>query len=140
VTESDRVAPKDLPEAARARVAAMLSPVDAQLFTTGMMPNLATVVMRRVSFPFPRPDVPDEEAECVHVDLVANGMVVRAEFWSKGSELIKESVTAISVDSVTLVKIDDGNGTVRYTEVDGEVEFFVDGDVAAAVVRARGRE
>jgi hypothetical protein len=67
-------------------------------------------------------------------------MVVRAEFWSKGSEVIKESVTAISVDSVTLVKVEDGSGRVRYTEVDGEVEFFVDGDVAAAAVRARGRE
>lgn len=73
MTESDRVAPKDLPDAARARVAAMLSPVDAQLFSTGMTPNLATIVMRRVSFPFPRPDAPEEDAECVHVELSPTG-------------------------------------------------------------------
>jgi hypothetical protein len=139
-----QLAPRELPEAVLDRLVSLLSPDDAALISYGLTPNYGTVVLRRGvgTRTSTEPTATSDEhhnhdATWYHAEIVAGRVIVSADFTVHDDELVGERVSAIAVDSVRRIGIDDKSGAITYLAGDNEITICVEPDVAAAAIRAR---
>jgi len=139
------ITPADLPEIVLDRLMSMLSPEDAALISYGLAPNYGTIVLRGGVAPDALAsmgsEVLSEEVDrnvCwYHAEIVSGQVIVKADFTVQGNELVKERVSAIAVESVRRIGIDDESGAITYLAGEDEIQISVDADIAAAAIRAR---
>jgi hypothetical protein len=132
----------DLPDFVLSRLVLMLSPDDAALISYGHTPNNGTIVLRggqRVHQGGAMSSSFEGEAHthCYHAEIVAGRVIVTADFSLNGNELVYERISAIAVEAVRRIAINDGAGSIIYLEGDEEMQMSVDPVIATAAIRAR---
>jgi hypothetical protein len=136
------LSPTDLPDVVLGRLVLMLSHDDAALISYGLTPNNGTILLRAgQGADHGKPMVSSFEGEahthCYHAEIVAGRVIVKADFSLRGIEIVNERISAIAVDAVRRIAINDGSGSITYLEGDEETQMSVDPLIATAAIRAR---
>jgi hypothetical protein len=132
----------DLPAVVLGRLLMMLSHDDAALISYGLTPNNGTILLRggeRTDLPSPVSSSFEGEAltHWYHAEIVAGRVIVNADFSLNGDEIVDETISAIAVDAVRRVLINNGSGSITYLEGAEEIQMSVDPVIATATIRAR---
>jgi hypothetical protein len=131
----ERISPEHLPDAVRARISAMLGPLDRGLFDDGIVPNDAAIYLTTS----PGSGVLDEgPGQSFRAEVVTGGMCVIAGYHVDGDK-VSEFTEAYDLHAIQSIDIRGDHATFMFpaSDDDGFASIGFSADTARAVIAAR---